>query len=75
MEGISTLRCLMGDVKHAIHCTDPVSETLCSLEYRTMDRVQELSNPECYIPSSEPIRIDYISRSTSITFPHVSLGL
>jgi hypothetical protein len=24
----------------------PVSETLCSLEYRKMDKVQKLSNPE-----------------------------
>jgi hypothetical protein len=27
------------------------------LEYRTMDKVQKPSNPECYTPSSEPFRI------------------
>jgi hypothetical protein len=37
--------------------TDPVSETLCSLEYWTMDKVQKPSNLECYKPSSEPFRI------------------
>jgi hypothetical protein len=26
--------------------TNPVSETTCSLKYRTMDKVQKLSNPE-----------------------------
>jgi hypothetical protein len=26
--------------------TDPVSETLCTLEHRTMDKVQKISNPE-----------------------------
>jgi hypothetical protein len=26
--------------------TDPVSETLCSLEYQMMDKVQKPSNPE-----------------------------
>jgi hypothetical protein len=36
---------------------DPVSEMLCSLEYRAMDEVQKPSNPECYTPSSEPFRI------------------
>jgi hypothetical protein len=30
---------------------------LCFLEHRTMDRVQKLSNPECYTPSPEPVRI------------------
>jgi hypothetical protein len=37
-------------VSHAPHPrteTDPVSETLYSLEYRTMDKVQKPSNPEC----------------------------
>jgi hypothetical protein len=38
--------------------TDPVSETLCSLEYRKMDRVQKLSNSECYMSSSERFRKD-----------------
>jgi hypothetical protein len=28
--------------------TNSVSETLCSLEYRTMDDVQKPSNPESY---------------------------
>jgi hypothetical protein len=26
--------------------TDPVSEALCFLEYRTMGKIQKLSNPE-----------------------------
>jgi hypothetical protein len=38
--------------------TDHVAETSCSLEYRTIDRIQKLSNAECYTPSSEPFRID-----------------
>jgi hypothetical protein len=29
--------------------TDPVSGTLCSIGYRTMEKVQKLSNSECYI--------------------------
>jgi hypothetical protein len=37
--------------------TDPVSETSCSLEYRTMDKVQNPGNPKCYTPSSGPFRI------------------
>jgi hypothetical protein len=36
---------------------DSASETLCSLEYRTMNKVQKPSNPECYTPSSETFRI------------------
>jgi hypothetical protein len=36
--------------------TDPVSETSCCLEYRTIDRVQKRSNLKCYTPSSEPCR-------------------
>jgi hypothetical protein len=37
--------------------TGSFSEMLCSLEYRALDRIQNLSNPECYTPSSEPFRI------------------
>jgi hypothetical protein len=37
--------------------TDPVSETLCSVECRIMNKVQEPSNHECYTPSSEHFRI------------------
>jgi hypothetical protein len=33
------------------------------LEYWTMDRVQKLSNSECYTPSSELIRIEMHSSS------------
>jgi hypothetical protein len=29
--------------------TDEASETLCSLEYRTMDKVQELRNSERFV--------------------------
>jgi hypothetical protein len=35
---------------------DPVSETLCSLEYQTMEKVHTPSNSVCYTPSSEPFR-------------------
>jgi hypothetical protein len=38
--------------------TGLVSETLCSLECWTMDKVQKPSNPECYPPSSETFRFD-----------------
>jgi hypothetical protein len=31
--------------------TNPVSETLCSLEYRTLDKVQESSTPKLQNPS------------------------
>jgi hypothetical protein len=36
--------------------SDPVSETY-SLENRTMDKVQNLSNPRRYTPLSEPFKI------------------
>jgi hypothetical protein len=36
--------------------TDPVSETLCSLEYQAMDKVQKPSSPKSYTPSSEPFQ-------------------
>jgi hypothetical protein len=36
--------------------TDPVSETLCYLDYQTMDKIQKPSNPECYTSSSESSR-------------------
>jgi hypothetical protein len=36
------------------------------LEYRTMDKVPNPSNPECYTPSSEPFRI----HSRSLYFDH-----
>jgi hypothetical protein len=29
--------------------TDPISETLCSLEYRTMDKVLEPNNPKSQV--------------------------
>jgi hypothetical protein len=35
----------------------PKRVILCLVEYQTMDKVQKPSNPECYIPSSEPFRI------------------
>jgi hypothetical protein len=34
----------------------PFSEMLCSLEYRTLDKVQNRSNPKCDIAPSEPFR-------------------
>jgi hypothetical protein len=33
--------------------TDPVSETPCSLEYWTIDKVQKPVNPDFHTPSSE----------------------
>jgi hypothetical protein len=40
--------------------TDPIFETLCSIEYGTMDKVQKLSNPKCYTPSSELLKINFV---------------
>jgi hypothetical protein len=37
--------------------TDPASETLYSLEYWTLEKVQKPSNPICYTPSSESFTI------------------
>jgi hypothetical protein len=37
--------------------TDPISEMMCSLEYRTTDKVQKPINSERYTPSSEPFRL------------------
>jgi hypothetical protein len=36
--------------------TDAACVTFCSLEYYTGDKVQKLSDFECYTPSSEPFR-------------------
>jgi hypothetical protein len=52
--------------------TDPVSETSCSLEYQTMDKVQNPSNSVCYTASSEPFRIYIVNFVTTITI--FSLG-
>jgi hypothetical protein len=41
--------------------TDPVSETLCSLEYRTMDNVQKPSNSEFVSGRTKVTLIDSIS--------------
>jgi hypothetical protein len=38
--------------------TDPISETLCSLVYQAMNKVQKLSNASVYTPTSESIRTD-----------------
>jgi hypothetical protein len=43
--------------EHDVSETDPVSETSCSLEYQTMEKVPKPSNSVCYIPSLEPFRI------------------
>jgi hypothetical protein len=40
--------------------TDVVYETLCSVEYRTMDKARKPSNPERYAPSSEAFSIYYM---------------
>jgi hypothetical protein len=47
----------MSPTSHLRTETDPVSETLCSLEYRTMDNVQKPSNSEYYTPPLEPFRV------------------
>jgi hypothetical protein len=39
--------------------TDPLSEMLYFLEYRTMDKAQKPNNPECHTPSSKPFRIEF----------------
>jgi hypothetical protein len=36
--------------KHAV-------SKMCSSEYQTMDKVQTVSNPECYIPSSQVLEL------------------
>jgi hypothetical protein len=41
---------------HVTTETDPISETSCSLEYQTMDKVQKGSNPEWHALSSEDKR-------------------
>jgi hypothetical protein len=46
------------DASHLTMETDPVSETLCTLEYWTKEKVQKLSNPMCYTLSSEFFRIN-----------------
>jgi hypothetical protein len=48
--------------------TDPVSEMKCSLEYQTIDKIQTLSNPNCYTPSSESfiIKNDILGRANLI---------
>jgi hypothetical protein len=43
---------------HLQMATDPVFETLCPLEYWTMDEVEKLINPECYTLSSESFKGD-----------------
>jgi hypothetical protein len=55
-EGAQLSRCLLPHL-HLRTETDPVSETSCSLEYQTMEKVQKPSNSVCYAPSSEPFRI------------------
>jgi hypothetical protein len=35
-------------IPHLSTEVDPLSKTLCSLEHRTMDKVQKPSNSECY---------------------------
>jgi hypothetical protein len=47
--------------------TDPIYETLCSIEYRTMDKVQKLSNPKCYTPSSELLEINFFVWNKSVS--------
>jgi hypothetical protein len=39
--------------------TDPVSETMGSLQHWMMDKAQRPGNPECYTPSSETFRITW----------------
>lgn len=38
---------------------DQVPRMLCSLEYRAMDKVKELSNLKCYTASPEPLTIKF----------------
>jgi hypothetical protein len=71
-EEMSKLGWLIGLVKHAIWADSlyflcllllSISKIVATsqfyfLECRTMDRVQESSNSECYTPSSEPFRIN-----------------
>jgi hypothetical protein len=45
---------------HLMTETDPVSETLCSLEYRTMDKVQKLVIPNVIHHPQTPTGPTYI---------------
>jgi hypothetical protein len=48
---------IWGGERYLMTETDPISETLCSLEYRTMDKGWNSRNPDCHRPSSESFRI------------------
>jgi hypothetical protein len=48
-----------------------VPETFCCLEYQTMAKVQKFSNLECYTPSSEPLRIDFVSFAVIVKSIHL----
>jgi hypothetical protein len=50
--------------------TDPVFETLCFLEYQTMDKVQKRRRPDCNTPSSEPFGIYLMSCLTGWRLVH-----
>jgi hypothetical protein len=38
---------------------NPIPETFCVLEYRTMDQVRKLSNPRFNLKSSKPLELRY----------------
>jgi hypothetical protein len=40
--------------------TDPVSETSCSLEYRTMDKFRKSSNPKTLLALGDNFSYDFI---------------
>lgn len=56
MSGWETL-ILLGELERANLSHWTSSETMCSLEYLMLDRVQKLSNPKCCTQSLEPFRI------------------
>jgi hypothetical protein len=56
VSGAQLSRCLLSHLYLRAE-TEPVSETSCSLEYQTMEKVRKPSNYVCYTPSSEPFRI------------------
>jgi hypothetical protein len=48
---------LTGILKNNVLMTDQISEMLCSLEYWTVEYVQNPCNLECHTPVPEPFRI------------------
>jgi hypothetical protein len=59
------LKCTHAISKIRSEDSDPVSETLRSVEHQTMDKFQQPSKPECYTPSSKPVRTKCLEYESS----------